>query len=127
MIQIIGIGLLIINLIAKEYFISFEIISKNNKIIYSKINCSKNLLHKNFSKKKYLFSIKCQTKDFLKCCQLKKDKIINKLILTDISISGYDEKSYSTFISISKLIYLPHLFDIIIKDDKAYFYIKEKD
>ncbi len=127
MIRIIGIKLLLILisfLRAEEYFISFQLSSKNYRLIYENFNCSKKLTHTT-GKKIFLFDIKCNKNNILKCCYEHKNEIIDKLINSKITITGRDEISNKQN-SHAKLTFLPSTFDIIIKDQMLYFYLKEK-
>ncbi len=123
MIRTFGTSLLILlsSLYAKEYYISFRFSAENSVIISQNFNCSKVLKKKKF-KKKFLFKIKI-TKPF--ACSKYKEIIIQNLYNQNIYISSTEKKT--PFVSYKDVMtFLPHLFDIIINNDYAYFYIKDE-
>jgi len=127
LIRIIGIKLLIILLInflrAEEYIVSFQLSTRNYIQTFENFTCSKKLTQ-TAGKKKFLFKIDCEINDILKCCNRYRSEIINNLITSKIVITGGDEISYRKN-SYTKLTFLPASFDIILKDEKMYFYLKE--
>jgi len=126
LIRLLGIKLLIItNLFAKGFYISFEVSSFNNVIVYSNFFCSEAMINRNF-KKKFLFSLECK-KNIKSCCYKHKNFIMDFLFKRDIYIFAQDLKSFKTVSSYAKLTYLPHLFDIILKNNRLYFYIKDSE
>jgi chemotaxis receptor (MCP) glutamine deamidase CheD len=70
-------------------------------------------------KKKYLFSLDVSGNDVVKICYNNREKIINRLYSYDIAVSSHEKINDTT----AKLVFTPKLFDIIIKDNRAYFYI----
>jgi len=103
------------------YYVSFQYSTKNYKLIYSKFNCSKSLTN-NIRRRRLLFSFDCGEESVLKCCKKYQDLIVDKLLESDIILTSRD-KIYNTYIQThKKLTFLPHKFDIIIKNDKIYFY-----
>ena len=124
MIRILGIKLLILtSLFAKEFYISFQAFSSNNILIYSHFTCSEAVVNINFGKK-LLFSIDCN-ESIKKCCNKYRNFIVQNLLKEDVFIFSNDTKTYKSISSNTKLTYLPHLFDIILKDNRLYFYIKD--
>ena len=112
-----------INLSAKEIFISFQYKIKNYRLSFSHFNCS-NAMTVNNANKKLLFTLPCDEKDIIKCCNKNKDKIVDKLIAKKVIIFSEDNLINNSLNNSAKLTYLPHRFDIIIKNGVAYFYIK---
>jgi hypothetical protein len=123
-IRLLAIPLLINLIFAKEFFISFQLSSKNNKLIYEKFNCSSKLTE-SLGKKRLLFYFPCN-ETIKKCCYENKELIINRLLKDEIVVSGFDYKNLNTFKTHAKITFLPLTFDIIIKNGYAYFYLKEK-
>ena len=101
-----------------SYYLSYRAVTKNFSLIYSKLECSKALVKINFSKK-LLFAIDTDEKDPLKVCKIHSEEIIDKLIKHKIIVNSTFNRNDKI-----KIIFLPHLFDIIIKNNIAYFYIK---
>ena len=107
-------------LYADSFYISFQYATKDYKEIYSKFNCSKAL--SKFKRGEFLFSLPCNEKKIIKFCYKNKEILIDKLLKKDIIFISRD-KIYNTYIQThKKLTFLPHKFDIIIKNDKIYFY-----
>ena len=121
---IILITVLVIN--ASEYFISFDYSSKNGVLTSYNFNCSKSMTSsENFSK--LLFIIKTPYKNLKEICKYHQKEIVDNLLRFQFFVSGYDKKNLSSVFSKTKGVFLPVRFDIIIRDKKAYFYIKEND
>ena len=118
MIRIFGISLLIIISFAKEYFISFRFSSLNSLLINQNFICTEALI-KHSCKRKFAFAIEVDS-EFK--CENYKEKIIEKLIRSQVIITSFQEKINNSYYFKETLIYPPKLFDIIIKDDVAYFY-----
>ena len=119
--------LFFVNLEAGDYYISFQYATKDYIQIYSKFNCSKTLIPTT-QKGKFLFSLPSNypQKDVIKFCYKNRDKIVDKLLQQNIILIAR-EKSYNTYLEThKKLTFLPHKFDIIIKNGYAYFYLKEE-
>jgi len=113
----------VINLSAKEIFISFQYKVKNYRLSFSHFNCAYAMTYEN-SNKKLLFTLPCNEKDIIKCCNNNKDKIVDKLIAKKVIIFSEDNLINNSLNNSAKLTFLPHRFDIIIKNSVAYFYIK---
>jgi hypothetical protein len=109
---------------AGEYLISFQYITKNDILIYKKFTCSKAMVQQKFNKKKFLFSLPLKGKSIIKNCYLQQDKIIQYLLKKKIYVSGNYHYSLSKELYITKITFLPHIFDIIIKNKRMYFYEK---
>jgi len=110
-----------VSLEGREFFISFQYSTQNYKLIYSKFNCSKSLTN-DIRRGRLLFSFDCEEGSVLKCCKKYQNLIVDKLLQGDIILTSRD-KIYNTYIQThKKLTFLPHKFDIIIKNDKIYFY-----
>ena len=71
------------------------------------------------SSKKLLFVIDTYEDNPLKVCKIHSEEIIDKLIKYKVIINSTFNKNDKI-----KMVFLPHLFDIIIKNNRAYFYIK---
>ena len=112
-----------INLSAKEIFISFQYKVKNYRLSFSHFNCSYAMTNEN-SNKKLLFTLPCDEIDVIKCCYKNRDKIVNKLLNKKVIIFSEDDLTNNSLNNSAKLTYLPHRFDIIIKNGVAYFYLK---
>jgi len=123
----IGIIILFLNsILLADYFISFDFISKNGKIISFHFNCSKCMV-KNSSKKKLLFKFKTPYHSIKKICKYQQNEIINNLLKYKFHIFSYDLKKNNFLVSYQKGVFLPQRFDIIIKNNYVYFYLKEGD
>ncbi len=109
---------------ARDYYISFDFVSKNGQLRAEHFNCSEALFNTDSSKK--LFLILPLHKDIKSTCLRYKDEIISKLLKKEIVISGSDDFSSKIKMK-TKLVFLPQRFDIIIKGDEVYFYIKEEE
>jgi len=101
-----------------DYFLSYNAVIKNSVLISSKLECSKCLTNKT-SKKKLLFRLDVDEKNAVKICKKYKNEIIDRLLQYNTIINA----RYFTNDRI-KIVFLPHRFDIIIKNSVAYFYIK---
>ena len=107
---------------ARDYFLSFSIISKNGKIVYDKFNCSNALSNLN-TPKIFLFRLPLK-KNIQTTCLYYKDFIIDKLLKKHIYVYSSDIL-YSNYLQNKiKITFLPVRFDIIIKDKEVYFYLK---
>jgi len=117
-------ALTVINIIyAKEVFISFQYKINNYQLSFSRFECSYAMTHVN-SSKKFLFMFPCAQNDILKCCSKNRDLIIDKLLQRNIIIFSRDRLINNSLNNSAKLTFLPHRFDIIIKNGVAYFYLK---
>ncbi len=122
--QKIGIIILILNnFLFGDYFISFDFTSLNSKIITFHFNCSKAMVE-SYTKKRFLFKFKTPYKNIKKICKFQKNKIIDNLLKEKFRINAYILKRNNYIVSREKGVYLPKRFDIIIKNNYAYFYIK---
>ena len=108
---------------ATDYYLSFQITSVNNQIVANKIEYSKAMTHSS-AKRKFLFSFPTDCKSIEKMLENNKDKIFNLLLKEDILVTSTSLIN-NRFYEKSKISYLPKRFDIIIKNQVAYFYSKE--
>ncbi len=99
-------------LFAQEYYISFRFVLQNDNLLIENFNCAKVLSEKS-CKKVFLFSLKVRKFD----CNKLKEQIISYLLKDEVYVTSFKDKSSKVVVT-----YLPKLFDIIIKDDVAYFY-----
>ena len=106
---------------SKEVYISFDFVSLNQKIISGNFFCSKALVN-SCNKKKFVFKIKTNFKNEFLICKLKKEELISKLLQFKANIYSNEYLSNKTFYSRIKLSFPPKKFNIIIKDNTAYFY-----
>jgi len=123
--KILLILLLIANSFASDYFISFDLIVKNNILKAYNFNCSKALTSIP-SKKKFLFSLPFY-KSIIKTCKKYENNIIDQLLKNEVFISSFEIVTNGYLNQKEKIIFLPKRFDIIIKDGRIFFYLKEKD
>jgi len=115
--------LLLNNLLFGDYFISFDLVSKNSKIISFNFYCSKALSVKN-SKKRYLFSLPLK-KNIKTTCQFYKYKIIDFLSKKGVVVYSNENLTKNNLNTKTKLTFIPKRFDIIIKNGFVKFYLKE--
>ena len=111
-------------LFGMDYFISLHLTSVNNKLINYKLDYSKAMTSSN-KRTKFLFFIDTpylKVKDVLKYQQ---SEIINKLLKENVFIYSNSLLRKNYFYEKSKLSYTPKRFDIIIKNHRAYFFLKE--
>jgi hypothetical protein len=96
---------------------------------YSRLECSKALTNRNLSGK-LVFKIDVHGKDKyykhnpLKLCKNYKNTIMDKLLKSKIIFYSNETLNNSFYSGREKMTFLPHRFDIIIKNGTAYFYIK---
>jgi len=110
---------------SKEYFISYQLISKNGILIYYKLNFSK-CLSKTHFKKNFLFKIKVKKNyDLDKLLSLYKDEIFEKLLTYQNVIYAYSNLVNFQLNSFQKLTFTPKRFDIILKNRYLYFYLRK--
>ncbi len=121
---IILITVLVIN--ASEYYISFDFSSKNGVLTSYNFNCAK-CMTSSYNIPKLLFVLNTNFKTVNDLCNFQQKEIINSLLKYKFHISSYDKKTLNSIYSKTKGVFLPIRFDIIIRDKKAYFYIKEND
>lgn len=112
--------LIIINFLFGDYYISFDFTSKNGVLTSYHFNCSKALTNSNI-RKKLIFIIPVKSKNIKLICKNNQQKIINNLLRYQFFITSND----NAFNFKTKGVFLPKRFDIIIKNNKAYFYLKE--
>lgn len=120
------IGIIILflnNLLFGDYFISFDFVSKNSKIISFHFNCSKALTIKN-SKRIFIFSLPLK-KNIKTTCDFYEKKIIDFLLKRKIVIYSNEKLVNNNLNTQTKLTFLPKRFDIIIKNGFVKFYLKE--
>jgi hypothetical protein len=82
------------------------------------LECSKALTVSN-SKKTLLFTVDTNDTDVLSLCKHNEDVIVNRLLKSNIVVNSETDRNDRI-----KIVYLPHRFDIIIKNRTAYFYLK---
>jgi len=116
---------IIVNFLFADYYISFDFTSVNGALVSYHFNCSKTIIDYNTKKQKFLFSIPVKSNNVYFICKKNQMKIINKLLRYHLNIYSYDKTFDSNIYSEIKGVFLPRLFDIIIKNNKAYFYLKE--
>jgi len=110
----------------EEIYISFQYSTKNYKLIYDNFNCSFSIINFSTQNGKLLFSLPYNDKSVIKFCYKNRENIIDNLLKQKIVFTSRD-KIYNTFLEThKKLTFLPHKFDIIIKNGYAYFYLKEE-
>ena len=107
---------------ARDYFISFSFINVNGKIIYTEFNCSPALSYKN-SSEKFLFFFPLN-KNITNTCKKYENQIIDNLLKQKIYVYSNEKLTKGNLKSRIKLTFLPKRFDIIIKDNYVYFYLK---
>jgi len=135
-----------------DFFLSFSVTNINFKNVNYQINISRALTEEN-KKKKFLFKIECDNinpqnirkekekrgkkkgkekeckiwynKTIEICLKTQSEKIFNELLKRDIILTSLSKKTSNSFYEKTKIVYLPKRFDIIIKNNEAYFYIKE--
>ena len=109
---------------AKEYYISFDFVAKNAILTNEHFYCSL-ALTSSTSKSRYLFSLPLY-KNIKSTCKKYENEIIQNLLRQRVVITSYEIKT--EFLKTkTKLVFLPKRFDIIIKNDRVYFFIKEED
>ena len=113
---------LIINFLYADYFISFSFTSLNNQIISYELNCAKAMSSK--SKKIFLFKFFTPYHNVKEICKYQSQILVDKLIKFNSFIYS-DEIIKNDYHFRIKLTFIPKRFDIIIKNQKAYFYLKE--
>jgi len=116
--------ILLTNILFADYFISFSFVSKNNFLIYEEFNCVKALSVSN-KKLKFLFSISAENENISQLCKKKQNLIIKNLLKFRSVIYSNDIKEKNYYLFRTKLTFPPKRFDIIIKKNTAYFYLKE--
>jgi len=123
----IGIWLVILTIcsFARDYYISFDYVVKNSELKVSHFNCSK-ALSKTKLKKTFLFSLPLY-KNIKSTCYKYKNQIVDRLLKEEVILSSYDKKERFFFFDKTKLVFLPRRFDIIIKSNRVFFYVKEED
>jgi len=115
---------LLINFLYADYFLSFSFTSVNNKIISFELNCAKAMTSEN-KNKKFLFKIPTLYNKVQKICKYQSQTLIDKLTNVEVYIYSNDEVLKSKYNFRTKLTFPPKRFDIIIKNEAAYFYLKE--
>ncbi len=108
---------------ASDYFISFDFSSKNGVLTSYNFNCSKSMTYSD-KLSKLLFKIKTPYKNIENLCKYNQNDIIKNLLKFKFYVSGNDKKTTKVVYSKIKGVFLPTLFDIIIKNNTAYFYLK---
>lgn len=91
---------------------------KNSTLLSSTLECSKSLTTDNLNKK-LLFTLNVDETDPLLICKKYKNKIIDQLLKYKAIINAQYMQNDRI-----KILFLPHRFDIIIKNQTAYFYLK---
>ena len=75
--------------------------------------------------KKFLFKLPFDEKTVKEFCKKNEEKIFQKLLETDVYSYNQDLLNNTSITSFSKLTFMPKRFDIIIKNNEIYFYLKE--
>ncbi|WP_456479299.1 hypothetical protein [Nautilia sp.] len=103
-----------------DYYLSYKAVVKNYLLLFSQLECSKTLTLKN-SPKKLLFVLETGSESgkVTEICKRYKNEIINRLLRYQAVVNAFYSKEDRV-----KIVFLPHRFDIIIKNQKTYFYIK---
>ncbi len=118
------IAIIVIN--AENYYISFDFYSKNGILTSYNFNCSKSMrISYRFSK--LIFVLDTEYDNVKNLCHFQKNQIVDYLLKYKLHLSSYDKKINNSIFFKTKGVFLPKLFDIIIKDKKAYFYVKENN
>ncbi|MEO1924181.1 MAG: hypothetical protein ABGX25_06705 [Nautiliaceae bacterium] len=110
---------------AKEVFISFSFVSYNNKLVYNNFNCSFALTSSE-ENGVFLFSLPCNSDDIIKFCYKNSSLIIENLLKKNVFFYSNEKLDNNFYFGRSKITFTPKRFDIIIKDNWAYFYLKEE-
>ena len=146
--------LVIVDCKGRDFFLSFSVTNINFKNINYQINISKALTENN-EKGKFIFKIECDNinpqnirkekekrgkkkgkekeygilynKNIEICLKTQSEKIFNKLLKRNIILTSFSKKTSNSFYEKTKIVYLPKRFDIIIKNNEVYFYLKEDD
>lgn len=116
----------IISLFARDFFLSFDLTSKNYKLTSFHFYCSK-AMTKSYRKGQLIFSIDT---DYLKAeevCKKDSSKIVDNLLKYKGVIYSNDKLKNFSLKNREKLSFPPRRFDIIIKNYRAYFFLKEKN
>jgi len=77
--------------------------------------------------KKFLFKLVFNEKTIKNFCKKNEEIIFQKLLNTDVYLYNQDLLKNTSITSYSKLTFMPKRFDIIIKNNEIYFYLKEYD
>ena len=115
---------LLINFLYADYFISFSFTSLNNKIISYELNCAKAMTNENIERK-LLFKIPTMYLKVKKLCKYQSQILIDNLMKFESIIYSNDEIVQNRYNFKTKLTFPPKRFDIIIKNETVYFYLKE--
>ena len=118
--------LALLNILKADYYISFDFVVKNGILNAFNFNCSL-ALTKLSTNKKYLFSFYTPYKNIKKICNYEKDKIVENLLKYEFHINSTDKKIKNDIFYRIKGVFLPERFDIIVKGNRVYFYLKEED
>jgi len=111
------------NLFSRDVFISFQYKSINNVLKVSNFNCSF-AMTKSSKRATFLFKIPTINKNILQICKRNKEKIINYLLQEEIYITSNEKVNNFSITSRVVATFLVKRFDIIIKNQVAYFYLK---
>jgi len=115
---------LLINFLYADYFISFSFTSLNNKIISYELNCAKAMTSE-IKKEKFLFKIPTIYNKVQKICKYQSQILIDNLMKFELIVYSNDEIVQNRYNFKTKLTFPPKRFDIIIKNETVYFYLKE--
>ena len=99
---------------------------KNYKITNYEFNCVKALTNSN-DNKRFLFKLPFDEMTIKDFCKKNEEIIFQKLLETDVYSYNQDLLNNTSITSYSKLTFMPKRFDIIIKNNYVYFYLKEED
>jgi len=75
--------------------------------------------------KKFLFKLHCNETTIKNFCKKNEEMIFKKLLKTGVYSYNQDLLKNTFITSYSKLTFTPKRFDIIIKNNEIYFYLKE--
>ena len=114
---------------AKQFYISFQFVSNNYFLTYKNFYCSKivNISQNNSQKLLFYFSLQGNSQNsysfIKKFCKKNSNLIIDRLLKERLILKSFDKYNSNFLVTKTKLTYLPHKFDIIIKNSKIYFYL----
>ena len=114
------------SLIAKDFFISFDFTSKGYKLSSFHFFCSKAMTQSD-ANEKFIFSIDTSYSKPKEVCKKESQKIIDNLIKYKSIIYSNETLTNFSLKTRTKLSFPPKRFDIIIKNSRAYFFLKEKN
>jgi len=114
---------LFINFLYADYFLSFSFTSLNNKIVSYELNCARAMTNKNV-KKIFLFKFSTPYHNVKEICKYQSQILVDKLMKLNSFVYSNEVIKNDYHFRI-KLTFIPKRFDIIIKNQVAYFYLKD--